>query len=36
MKDLNLFQKKIKIKFKNFSLLEQALTHKSANSKINN
>lgn len=36
MKNLNLFQKKLKIKFKNLLLLEQALTHKSANSKKNN
>jgi dsRNA-specific ribonuclease len=33
MKNLNLFQKRLKIKFKNLSLLEQALTHKSADSK---
>ena len=36
MKNLNLFQKRLKIKFKNLSLLEQALTHKSADSKKNN
>ena len=36
MKNLKLFQKKLKIKFKNLLLLEQALTHKSANSKKNN
>ena len=36
MKNLNLFQKQLKIKFKDLDLLEQALTHKSANSIKNN
>ena len=34
--DIGKFQKDLKIKFKNKSLLIQALTHKSANLKINN
>jgi ribonuclease III len=36
IKNLNSFQKRLKIKFKDLSLLEQALTHKSADSKKNN
>ena len=34
--DVDKFQKDLKIKFKNKSLLIQALTHKSANQKSNN
>ena len=34
--DINSFEKKIKLNFKNKSLLLKALTHKSKNSKINN
>ena len=36
MDDLNKFEKFLKIKFKNRSLLISALTHKSANQKYNN
>ena len=35
-KNINKFQKDLKIKFKNKSLLIMALTHKSANQKNNN
>ena len=34
--DIHKFQKSQKIKFKNNSLLTEALTHKSANKKFNN
>ena len=34
--NINKIQKKIKVKFTNHNLLENALTHKSANQKINN
>ena len=36
MKNIHKFEKDLKIKFKNKSLIIEALTHKSANQKINN
>ena len=36
MQNINKFEKDLKIKFKNKSLIIEALTHKSANQKINN
>ena len=36
MENINKFEKNLKIKFKNKSLIIEALTHKSANQKINN
>ena len=36
MQNINKFQKKFKINFKNKSLLIEAFTHKSANQKVNN
>ena len=36
MQDIHKFEKQIKIKFKNKYLIEVALTHKSANQKVNN
>ena len=36
MQNIHKFEKDLKIKFKNKSLIIEALTHKSANQKINN
>ena len=36
MQNIHTFEKDLKIKFKNKSLIIEALTHKSANQKINN
>ena len=36
MQNIHKFEKELKIKFKNKSLLEKALTHKSTNQEINN